>query len=475
MLGYSLVCRRSALARSVYLLAASMFFYYKASGWDLALLGLVCIANYGAAHAINICGGRTRKAALGAGVAINLLLLVYFKYADYAVSGINETFGTTLQASNVFAMLFNNYAGGNHFDASQILLPIGISFFIFQSIAYIIDVYRRNINPVRNIVHFCFFVCFFPQLVAGPIVRAKEFMPQIYSKYALTQQEFWQAAWLIVAGLIKKIVIADYIAFHYVDKMFDQPALYSGFELLMAVYGYAIQIYCDFSGYTDIAIGVAAVLGFRLPLNFNAPYRAHSPAEFWRRWHISLSSWLRDYLYIPLGGNRHGMRRTCLNIFIVMLLGGLWHGTGCEFILWGALHGIVLIAERCLKQLCRKRFAWLRVPRIVGVFITFHIVCFLWIFFRSQDISGAFAMISQMQSRMNTKIIPDICIAYLPIYTAIAAAYLLHFVPSIVKTWTRAKFVALPVGFKLIIIAALVFAMLQVSSSQSQPFIYFQF
>jgi D-alanyl-lipoteichoic acid acyltransferase DltB (MBOAT superfamily) len=380
-----------------------------------------------------------------------------------------------IEAVNIFARTYNQVAGSNDFDVSLLILPVGISFYTFQALSYAIDVYRKKIAPVRNILDFGFYVSFFPQLVAGPIIRASEFIPQIYRKYCLTRQNFWRAVLLIMGGLTKKIIVSDYIAFNYVDRIFDAPTLYSGFELLMGAYAYAIQIYCDFSGYTDIAVGLAMILGFHLPINFNSPYKAHSMSDFWHRWHISLSTWLRDYLYIPLGGNRKGNRRTYLNLLITMLLGGLWHGASFKFVVWGGLHGAALIVERCLHKIIAPHILRSGVLRVVGIVITFHAVCLLWIVFRASDITAAADFITRIFVWFNSDSVVDIVMAYLPVFVIMAAAYCIHFLPTRLKEWVRRRFVAMPIAFKIIAIVIFVFLMYQMSAAETQPFIYFQF
>ncbi len=286
-----------------------------------------------------------RKLFVATSVFINLSLLAYFKYAYFFTDLFNSAFNTDFEVINLLAEWTNNLFGSS-FNISQIILPVGISFYTFQTISYTVDVYRKKLKPVKNIIDFGFYVSFFPQLVAGPIVRAAEFIPQLYQKFKLTKQEFGHAIFLILNGLVKKMLISDYISINFVDRVFDSPLSFTGFENLMAVYGYSIQIYCDFSGYTDIAIGVALFLGFRLPINFNSPYKAMNITDFWRRWHISLSSWLRDYLYIPFGGNKKGKTSTYINLMITMILGGLWHGASLRFVIWGGIHGFGLVIHK---------------------------------------------------------------------------------------------------------------------------------
>ncbi|MDR2040043.1 MAG: MBOAT family protein, partial [Bacteroidales bacterium] len=353
---------------------------------------------------------------------------------------------------------------------------VGISFYTFQAISYIVDVYRNKAPVVTNILDFGFYLSFFPQLVAGPIVRAAEFIPQIYRKYQLRKAEMGHALFLISCGLVKKMMISDYISINFVDRVFDQPVLYSGFENLMAVYGYSLQIYCDFSGYTDIAIGLALLMGFRLPANFNSPYQAHNITDFWRRWHISLSSWLRDYLYIPLGGNRKGRLRTDINLMITMLLGGLWHGANMRFILWGGLHGLALVIHKAWSKyfpssLMRRR----PVPSFLGVLITFHFVAFCWIFFRASDMSVATEMIRRICSPTSLSVIKDIIWGYRFIFLIILAGFLMHWTPAQWKEYIRGWYIKTPIVVKLLLAILLFFMIYQMKSSVIQPFIYFQF
>jgi alginate O-acetyltransferase complex protein AlgI len=318
------------------------------------------------------------------------------------------------------------------FSVDDIVLPVGISFFTFQTISYTMDVYRRQVAPVRNIIDFGFYVSFFPQLVAGPIVRAREFIPQLYRPFVLTEKQVWHATFLIISGLVKKVVFSDYIAVNLVDRVFESPFLYSGFEILSAIYGYTLQIYCDFSGYTDVAIGLALLLGFRLPLNFNSPYKALSITEFWHRWHISLSSWLRDYLYIPLGGNRRGKIRTNLNLMITMTLGGLWHGASWRFILWGIWHGLGLVVNKLFKPLTAKLPMWIKKP--TGFFITFHFVVAGWILFRSNDLNRASEMTKRIFSAFHADMVIPAIQSNILSYLLISLGFMLHWLPE-VRGW----------------------------------------
>lgn len=476
LIGYSFIYNKSTIYKSIYLLIFSLFFYYKSSGAYFFLIVFATLISYFIVQGVHQSQIRRKRRLLVAlCVIINLGVLAYFKYAHFFTDIINNLFDTDIQVVNVFSALMNQIAGAEKFDISSLILPVGISFYTFQIISYTVDVYRRDVEPAKNVLDFSFYVAFFPQLVAGPIVRAADFIPQIYKPYNVTRREMWYATFLILNGLVKKIVISDYISLNFVDRILDDPGLYSGFEILMATYGYAIQIYCDFSGYTDIAIGLALLLGFRLPINFNSPYKATSVRDFWRRWHISLSTWLRDYLYIPLGGNRKGNVRTYVNLIITMLLGGLWHGASYKFIAWGGMHGLALAANRYWDQYKPKRFANFKLPKVLRIIITFHFVCLAWIFFRAKDIGTAFEIIYRMFTEFYFQFIPEIVSGYKVVFLLMLGTIVIHLLPLKFKEWYRNLFIKLPVVVKLLIIVLAVFIMYQASSSEIQPFIYFQF
>lgn len=377
--------------RNAYLFFVSLFFYYKTSGLFVLILIFVTLSDFFIAQRVHRANSPLKKRIwLITSVTIDLFLLCYFKYAYFLTDVVNNIFGTNLQVYDMFAAVGNTLTGSDMFRVDQIVLPVGISFFTFQVISYTMDVYKGKIKPVTNILDFGFYVTFFPQLVAGPIVRASEFIPQLYKKFFLSRRQFGIAVFWILNGLIKKIVLSDYIAVNFIDRVFDNPLLFTGFENFAALFGYSLQVYADFSGYTDIAIGLAMLMGFYLPTNFKSPYKAQNASNFWKRWHISLSKWLQTYLYIPLGGNRtssfgtyfwiilislialilsgslwataiilgiaavviYSARRypdrrkkitSNLNRFITMLLGGIWHGASWNFMIWGGLNGIGML------------------------------------------------------------------------------------------------------------------------------------
>ena len=409
------------------------------------LLILVIVIDFSCGLLIHHSGRKFfRKLFIMLSIVSNLGILAYFKYTDFFVT-TQMTCSEQISGCMIFLQHFLISNLGTSFNISNIILPVGISFFTFQSLSYTIDIYRKKIEPVRNIINFGFYVSFFPQLVAGPIVRASEFVPQLYTKFHLEKREFSHALFLISKGLIKKIIISDFIAVNFIDRVFDMPSIYSGFENLMAVYGYGLQIYCDFSGYTDIAIGLALILGFRLPVNFNSPYKAASLSEFWKRWHISLSRWLKDYLYIPLGGNRKGKFRTSINLIITMLLGGLWHGAALRFVIWGGLHGIGLVINKIWNNIFGDRMKSGKIGRAIAVFITFQFVSFCWIFFRATDMDNVAIMLNQIFGNFSPVSYRTVIPAYRNVFLLMAVGYIIHFLPEKTKESYRGLFIRMPV------------------------------
>ena len=368
--------RRAPMARIVYVILFSLYFYYKSSGIYFLLLVFASVSDYWIAHAIyKVRTQRAKYWLVGLSVLVNLGMLGYFKYTNFLIE----------IANNLFGQGFLNF--------QNIFLPVGISFFVFQSMSYTIDICRGQLKPLNNWADYLFYLSFFPQLVAGPIVRAKDFIPQIrQNPLRVTREMFGMGVFLILIGLFKKAVISDYISLNFVDRIFDEPLLYSGFECLMGIYGYALQIYCDFSGYSDMAIGIALLLGFRFPKNFDAPYKSATITEFWRRWHITLSSWFRDYVYIPLGGNRVKKSRQFFNIFVVWFLTGFWHGAAWNFIFWGLYFFVLLMIEKSflLKHLEKSKV-------LSHIYLIFFIII-SWGIFALSDLSQMGALFSRMFS-----------------------------------------------------------------------------
>ena len=460
--GVYLLLRRATSLRILYVIAFSIYFYYKSSGIYFLLLLFAAVSDYLIGNAIaREQNDGTKKRWVALSVVINLGMLGYFKYTNFFIEMANGLFGS------------------GFLDFQNIFLPVGISFFVFQSMSYTIDIYRGQIKPLERWTDYLFYLSFFPQLVAGPIVRAKDFIPQIRKPLMVTREMFGTAIGLIIIGLVKKAIISDYISLNFVDRIFDEPALYSGFECLMGIYGYALQIYCDFSGYSDMAIGIALLLGFRFPKNFDAPYKSATITEFWRRWHISLSSWLRDYLYISLGGNRKGTLRTYLNLIITMVLGGLWHGAAVRFILWGALHGVALALHKVWMAIV----PWAKakgedmnpVMRVLGIVLTFHIVCLGWLLFRAEDMNTVHLMLYQIFHSFNLSIIPQFVVGYKEVMAFIVLGYFMHFIPSKIDSDLQRKVGQASFWWQVAMLVAVAWCVMQVKSSSIQPFIYFQF
>ena len=447
--------RRNKTQMTIFVIAFSLYFFFKSSGWFFLLLVFTAVLDWIIARRIAQSQSKsTRKALLWLSIVCSLGILAYFKYANF------------------FMVNLTALVGGN-FQPLDILLPVGISFYTFRTISYVVDVYKGKMQPVESFTDYLFFLSFFPCLVAGPIVRARDFMPQLQELKPATAKMIYGGLWLVMLGIIKKAVVADYIGL-YNNIVFDNPGGYSGVELLMAILGYTMQIYCDFSGYSDMAIGLGAIMGFDLGINFNYPYRSLNVTEFWRRWHITLSTWLRDYVYIPLGGNRKGTVRRYINLMVTMLLGGLWHGAAWTFVVWGAGHGIALCAHK-LSKTWLDRIESTPVSRFISWLLTFSFVAFLWVFFRASTFQAAGQVISG--------IFTDFEWAYLPVFlerrvtwcVMLALIYGLHFVPTRIWDKMREKFIAAPWVVKLLIFVLLIQLVLQFASATVQPFLYSQF
>jgi len=442
-------------AKIIFLLLTSLFFYYKSSGIYFLLIIISSLIDFYAGKWIQLSDdGAKRKFLLVLSIITNLGILAYFKYTNFLINTINN-----LSSSS--------------FDFIDIFLPVGISFFTFQSMSYTIDIYRRNLKPEENFTDFLFFVSFFPQLVAGPIVRASDFLPQIRQEVILTREDIGRAVVLIIAGLFKKAVIADYISINFIDRIYDWPTRFTGVENLMAIYSYSLQIYCDFSGYSDMAIGLALLMGFRLPDNFNSPYKATTITDFWRRWHISLSSWLRDYLYIGLGGNRKGKIRTYFNLFATFVLCGLWHGAAWKFVIFGSIHGLAITIEKYFNLPKKMESNWFL--KIIGGIVTFHLFAFSLLFFRPQSNQLAFEMLDQIFNFFKAPVFMQFVEGYPIIVVMVVVGYLLHFVPKKLELKWEAFVTKLPLVGKAILLCAVIWLVVQFKSADIQPFIYFQF
>ncbi len=438
------------------LLGLSLAFY---ASWNWRFL-LLLLASGAISYLVGLYveGERPgRKALLALGVALDLAILGYFKYLDFFVAqalNFAHSFGFDLPLGFV-----------------NVTLPVAISFLTFHAISYIVDVYRGRLKASRSPLDILLYISFFPHLVAGPIVRAHEFLPQLASPRRAEDFGFGENMLLILGGLLKKMVIANYLAVRFVDPVFTDPTQFSRFDLVMAVYAYAIQIYADFSAYTDIAIGVAALLGYRFPQNFNQPYRALGIGDFWRRWHMTLSNWLRDYLYIPLGGNRYGPLITMRNLMLTMLLGGLWHGANWTFLIWGALHGMALVVDHSYRRSAIYKSVGRRPWAVVIDWaVTFHFVCFCWLFFRAPSFDAAtqyLAGIVTDNGAANT--MPFV------VWPLLAAGAFTQIIPPDSRfrlgEWLDARGQAAQVGFG----AAALYLIVVMAPSAAAPFIYFQF
>jgi D-alanyl-lipoteichoic acid acyltransferase DltB (MBOAT superfamily) len=518
---FSIIHKQRSL-RNAWLFLVSLFFYWKTSGLFVLILLFSTLCDFFIGKSIaRSSSDPRRKWLLALSIFINLLTLGYFKYAAFVVENINAILGTSFIPINYFA-LWANMAWDQHFVVDRILLPVGISFFTFQTISYSVDVYRRHVKPVNNVLDFGFYVSFFPQLVAGPIVRAAEFIPQLYHDFKLTRIQFGIAVFWILNGLAKKMLIGDYIAVNFIDRVFADPLRYTGFENLMALYGYSLQVYADFSGYTDIAIGVALLMGFTLPTNFNSPYKARNVADFWRRWHMSLSTWLRDYLYIPMGGNRGGSLfswimlgvlvvmlmlltgwlwlpvaflsvvalfvvlsnvlpgvntavTTNLNLMLTMLLGGLWHGASWMFVIWGGLNGIGLVFYKYWKRISpwEKSGRWY--THAWAVFITFSFITFTRIWFRSDSLETVNEIFHQLGNDFGYSLIPSVVAAFRNIFLVMLAGLVIHWLPAEFKERYRRWFANLPIAVIALICVVVVIALYQTAAADVVPFIYFQF
>ncbi len=448
--------RRRFWQMAVFVVAFSFFFYYKSSGIFVCLLGATSAVDWLLSKAIARPGAsrRVRRLCVAASLLTSLGILAYFKYANFFLWNINAM-------------------AGSNFQPLDLVLPVGISFYTFQSVSYIIDVYKGRVAPTATWLEYAFFLSFFPALVAGPIVRADYFLPQIRENRHATRSEVYTGLWLIILGVVKKAIIADYIA-QYNDLIFQTPGGYSGFETLMGIIGYTMQIYCDFSGYSDMAIGIALIMGFKLAKNFDFPYKARNLTDFWRRWHISLSTWLRDYIYIPLGGNRKGTARTYLNNFATMLIGGLWHGAAWKFVFWGAMHGAGLAVHKASKPvLGRIGDSW--PVRAASWLVTMTFVALLWVFFRADSWADSWTVVSS--------VFRDFSAAYIPAFAAARSLWLIlmlvivvsHCLPTRFWESAQAWFVRSPWIVKLLIFIVVVQLVIELRTESVSPFIYFQF
>jgi alginate O-acetyltransferase complex protein AlgI len=464
------------LYRSLFLVLASYGFYFYGTwdvateqevplgpfGWSVLCLGVIFVGStldFWIGRALGKTDNpRLRRALLLTSIVYYLGVLSVFKYWNFGVDSIATALG----------------AAGLHVKTThlRLVLPFGISFFTFETMSYTIDVYRRDFPPAERYLDYLLFVCFFPHLVAGPIVRPRSMLPQLAAEPRADPDMQARGLWLIATGLTKKMAIGDTLSVNLVGRVFDNPERFSSLEILVAVYAYAIQIYCDFSGYTDVAIGSALLFGYRLPENFNAPYTAVNLQDFWHRWHISLSTWLRDYLYVPLGGSRGSSWKTYRNLMLTMLLGGLWHGASWNFVIWGGLHGVGLAGTRMWQRARGDGPKEQASPLVhaVAVLATFHFVCLAWIFFRAPTLGHAWYMLARMTRHTlgHVNLAPKVL-------AVLSLGFLLHWVP---KGWVerlRERFVQTPAVVQGVVLAAAAYGIHVAASAKAQPFVYGQF
>jgi D-alanyl-lipoteichoic acid acyltransferase DltB (MBOAT superfamily) len=445
--------------------ALSLVFYGYADVRFVWLLVGSIIVNWGfgraVARTLTVEGQRTdlSRNLVRAAVVVNLAILGFFKYYGFFV----DSFAEAMDAIGL----------GAHPPVLQIALPVGISFFTFHGLSYVIDIGRGQLRPMR-LDEMAMYMSFFPHLVAGPIVRASEFVPQLHQRADPRRIPSGEAFRLIAVGLFKKVVVSSFLATELVDPVFGAPGAHTQLELLVGVYGYAIQIYADFSGYTDIAIGCALLLGIRFPQNFNAPYRALSLQDFWRRWHMTLSRWLRDYLYVPLGGNRDGVRAMYRNLVLTMVIGGLWHGAAITFVVWGAIHGGFLALERFVRERWRAQYPLPVMPQqasaVLRWLLTFHVVCLGWIFFRADSVGTALDVLRGILSGTGPAPLVTTLVA-----ATIALALASQFVPPTVVDGAQRRFALLGPGPQVVLMAGALTLIDVLGPDGVAPFIYFQF
>ena len=453
---YTLLKQWSRTAMMAYVIAFSLFFAYKVNGHMMWLLPLTAIVNYALTQEMRLREGRRRKSLLVAVILIGVAFLAYFKYTNFLIGDV------------VNAML------GTNFSLQSIALPVGISFYTFQAISYAVDTYKRKFTADVTLLEYCFYLTFFPLLMAGPITRAQYLIPRLKRNSQASGRMVWLGLFLVMLGLLKKNMLSDYIA-QFNNWVFDSPETFSGFENLAALIGYPVQIFLDFSGYSDISIGVAAMMGFYLPDNFNFPYRSLSVTEFWRRWHISLSFWFRDYLYIPLGGNRKGKLRTYLNNFLTMLVAGLWHGSSWMFVIWGALHGAGLVVHKFFSRQLGWRIPSNVVGNGVSWLFTYVYVSFAWSFFRAANLQKLSAIYNKVASDFSIDYLVPFCSAR-PLWVVFVAGVMLSYLFS-ERQYKRMqlRFITLPWIVKLLILIVCLQLVVELASESVQPFIYTQF
>jgi alginate O-acetyltransferase complex protein AlgI len=516
--------QKNKLIKTIFITIVSLFIYYKTSGLFVLFLGASMFWNYGIGNWIYRAKSiLKKKTALVLGLSLNILLLIYFKYGFFFTESFNELFKTDFKIVNQFALWGNGFFGEGTFD-EKLFAAGGVSFITFQSITYLVDIFRKELNPVKNVFHYTAYATFFPYILMGPISRAKDIIPQLTSKYYLEQKDFSWAIFQILKGLVKKLVLADYIAVHFIDKVMDAPETYPGFVGLIAMWAYSLYIYGDFSGYTDIATGIARLMGVKLMKNFDSPYKAINVGEFWRRWHRSLGSWFKDYLYIPLGGNKTGGTGSYvmitiimiflifitqwfellyiyfgvtivylilikaipnfkkyvhrdLNLLITMIVGGLWHGPSENFVIWGTMNGVALVLFNYWKKISPYENSTLWVIRAWKILLTFNFITFTRIWFRLEEDGKPLAFLNHLTNnfQFSLETFNTLFFSYLSVMLIIICGFIIHWLPSTFKDKIELKFGKTPIFIQVVITIITVFLVYQAVSDTSKPFVYLQF
>jgi len=511
------------LMRSIFITAVSVFLYYKTSGLFVLLLMLSITVNFGLGKWIfRSQSDKARKWIIAFSAVFNVFFLAYFKYALFFTESFNELFHTDYEIWNQFALWGNGFFGDGTFETT-ILLPAGVSFFTFQSISYVVDIYRKEIPPVKNYFDYAFYVTYFPHVIMGPIVRARDFIPQIYQPFQLDKSTFSASVFLILKGLAKKIILADFIAVQFIDKVVDSPEAYPGFVSILAMWGYSLQIYGDFSGYTDVAIGLSRLMGFELLPNFNSPYKANSVADFWRRWHISLGSWLRNYLYIPLGGNKKGSIGTYvatlvififlifitgwyelifvylglmtlyiigvlispgfkkymhrdLNLLITMIVGGLWHGSTQNFMIWGMMNGAALVFYNYWKKISPYENSSWWIVHFWKIFLTFNFITFTRIWFRLKGDDQPLEMLDHIWNnfQFSFEMLWNVIWNFSEVFIVMFVGFFTHWMPQRWKDGIVSGFTLMPVPVQMVGISISILLIYQFALS-FKPFVYLEF
>lgn len=512
------------LVRSIFITLVSLFFYYKTAKLFVLFLVGSMFWNFAIGNWISRTErNRKRKMILILGIGLDILLLVYFKYGFFFTESYNNMFHTNIDILNQFAVWGNGFWGEGSFD-TKLFAAAGVSFITFQSLSYIIDVYRKEVTPVKNVFDYTFYATFFPQVVLGPIARAKDFIPQIYKPFYLDKVDFSWASIQIIKGLIKKLILADYIAVHFIDKVMDAPESYPGFVGIIAMWAYSLYIYGDFSGYTDIATGIARLMGFRLMKNFDSPYKAINVADFWRRWHRSLGTFFRDYLYIPLGGNKTGgfgsyimifiiliflifitqwydliyiylgisiiyvlliylipnfkqLVHRDLNLLITMIIGGLWHGPSENFVIWGTMNGLALVIYKYWKTISPYENSDKWIARFWKIFLTFNFITFTRIWFRLLDSEAPMKFLNHIYHKFefSWEIFNTFFISYFSVMIVLILGMIVHWLPQSLKNKGEEIYTRLHVTAQISVVVISVFLIYQVISDTSKPFVYLDF